>query len=406
MKKLHINNFGPVKDAKVVINRFNLFIGEQSVGKSTIAKLITIFTDILNVGFLSSKDTRDNTWISCLKNYDLQPCIFSDNYGVKSYSVEYDEVEEDLEIHIELNSLGSKSQVIYKGKEYTASNDIIPIMMNKKKIYHEDQLSFDPHNVSTDDLAKHIINNFRNSLYVPAERIIGSLSFRLLPAIMMIKEQIPNNLLKFILELNNARSKYQEFPVEMLNVTYKVENETDFVVLSDGKPIPLKNASSGMQSLIPLLLVLMYGKENAQYESFVIEEPECNLFPDKQRQFLEKLISEIFVENRSITITTHSPYLLSALNNYLFAGYISEEMSEDANQELSKIVAKSLWIHTKDCSIYSLGEEINDGVYCKSIVDDETGLIDFNYLDGVSMTMGDDFSRMQRLYVREKRKSN
>ena len=223
---------------------------------------------------------------------------------------------------------------------------------------------------------------------------------------MMIKEQIPNNLLKFILELNNARSKYQEFPVEMLNVTYKVENETDFVVLSDGKPIPLKNASSGMQSLIPLLLVLMYGKENAQYESFVIEEPECNLFPDKQRQLLEKLISEIFVENRSITITTHSPYLLSALNNYLFAGYISEEMSEDANQELSKIVGKSLWIHTKDCSIYSLGEEINDGVYCKSIVDDETGLIDFNYLDGVSMTMGDDFSRMQRLYVREKRKSN
>ncbi|WP_353737979.1 AAA family ATPase [Paramuribaculum intestinale] len=44
-KTLHIENFGPVSEATVELRAINMFIGEQSIGKSTIAKLITIFTD-------------------------------------------------------------------------------------------------------------------------------------------------------------------------------------------------------------------------------------------------------------------------------------------------------------------------------------------------------------------------
>jgi predicted ATPase len=41
MKSLEILNIGPIKKVKIDLNKINVFIGEQSVGKSTIAKIIS-----------------------------------------------------------------------------------------------------------------------------------------------------------------------------------------------------------------------------------------------------------------------------------------------------------------------------------------------------------------------------
>lgn len=398
MKKLHIQNFGPVRDAVVEIRRFNLFIGEQSVGKSTIAKLITIFTDYLNIAFLASEKAGE-VWRSLLNKYDLTSCLTS-----QDYLVTFEDTTKDYNISLNITSTKIISEVISNGKHLTSHTEILSFMMVHKPIYHHELLQLKDNSPSSQEaIIKQLIENFRNSIYIPAERIVGSLAYKILPAMMMAKEQVSSNLLKFITELNNAKAKYSEFSLGLLNVTYKVENDNEFVVLEGGEPIPLRNASSGMQSLIPLMLVLTYGKENKQYESFVVEEPECNLFPEKQRQLLEILISDIFHEGRTLTITTHSPYLLSALNNYLFAGNMYEELGVSIIEGLRQLVDEKFWMKAQDCSIYSLGEEINRGDYCKSIVDTESGLIDFNYLDGVSISMSDEFTKMQRLYVEEKR---
>lgn len=399
MKKLYIRNFGPVKDAEIEVRRFNVFIGEQSVGKSTIAKLITIFTDYLNIAFLSSE--KGNAWKNLLENFDLLSCVASPDYYVR-----FEDKTDKYSILLEFSGTENKSAIISDGKKLEEQRDVIAFMMKIKPIYHKDKLLPSKiKNLSEEEILKYVVDAFRNSIYVPAERIIGPLAFKLLPAMMMAKEQIPNNLLKFITNLNNAKAKYTEFQLDLLNVTYKVENENEYVVLNNGKQLPLRNASSGMQSLIPLILVLTYGKENTQYESFVVEEPECNLFPEKQKQLLEMLLSDIYHDRRTLTITTHSPYLLSALNNYLYAGLIVEELGKGIHAEVSSLVNEKLWIKAEDISVYSLGENINGGKYCKSILDPESGMIDFNYLDSVSMTMSEEFTKMQRIYVKEKRKS-
>ena len=41
MKRLCIKNVGPISEAEVEMNRFNFFIGPQSSGKSTIAKIFS-----------------------------------------------------------------------------------------------------------------------------------------------------------------------------------------------------------------------------------------------------------------------------------------------------------------------------------------------------------------------------
>ena len=47
MNYLKIKNFGPVKDATIELKPFLVLIGGQGTGKSTIAKLLSIFQDYL-----------------------------------------------------------------------------------------------------------------------------------------------------------------------------------------------------------------------------------------------------------------------------------------------------------------------------------------------------------------------
>ena len=41
-----IRNFGPIENVDIKLKRINVFIGEQGVGKSTIAKLYSCMQDI------------------------------------------------------------------------------------------------------------------------------------------------------------------------------------------------------------------------------------------------------------------------------------------------------------------------------------------------------------------------
>ena len=45
MEKLIVKNFGPIKEAEIDLTKYVVFIGDTSVGKSVLAKLISIFRD-------------------------------------------------------------------------------------------------------------------------------------------------------------------------------------------------------------------------------------------------------------------------------------------------------------------------------------------------------------------------
>lgn len=60
---------------------------------------------------------------------------------------------------------------------------------------------------------------------------------------------------------------------------------------------------------------------NTKRTSFVIEEPESNLYPTTQRNLLNFIVKYSCVRNRknTVTITTHSPYIINQLNLLLKA---------------------------------------------------------------------------------------
>lgn len=109
MRKLIIDKFGPVEHAEIEIKKVNLFIGKQSIGKSTIAKLITILTDHINLIMLI--DGGHNAWRMLLDEYSLSAYLVNQNYRIEYYVAEN---QYELQMNIDRNKLSVDGKV--KGK--------------------------------------------------------------------------------------------------------------------------------------------------------------------------------------------------------------------------------------------------------------------------------------------------
>ncbi|MEP0761073.1 ATP-binding protein [Trichocoleus sp. DQ-A2] len=175
------------------------------------------------------------------------------------------------------------------------------------------------------------------------------------------------------------------------------EKGKDFLEVADGRRINVANSSSGQQETLPLTIMLaalpfMVAPRSGQ--TVYIEEPEAHLFPSAQRNVIE-LIATVFnyrKEKLQFFITTHSPYVLTALNNLLQAGILYEESSQDISHQLEKIVPRYKALTTSDLSAYVLANG-----KCSSIICSDTGLIDAKVIDSVSDELAIEFDKLLSL---------
>ena len=70
--------------------------------------------------------------------------------------------------------------------------------------------------------------------------------------------------------------------------------------------------------------------------------------------------------------------------------------TDSYNETIDSIVPSQYHIDSSEVSVFSLG----DDTYCKSIIDQNTGLISVNYLDVVSDSISSDFNILYRLYLK------
>jgi len=389
MRYLEIKNFGPVKDAYIEIKSLNLFIGEQSIGKSTVAKLISLFTNKV-VLFMVIKDEK--AWKEALTLYDL------DIYDGSPYSITFFTEEFGKGLKVFFSNQSCDVEYSVENDKISDRQEVVSILMRQGM---PDMSSFNIGDDIQKTMKEAVGEILKQSLYVPAERNLAAIIANALPAMTIAKASVPNSILFFLSDYYNARAEYKRMDMSMLGIEYLNSDSTDeFVVKSTGSKYPMQAASSGIQSAAPLLLVLKYAGEHGNYSSFVIEEPECNLYPDKQVELLYFIIKTLREKGPIITITTHSPYLLSSINNLLYAGSLSLQADKTVKENIREIYQETLWYTPKDCAVYSLGEEANAGeAYCRNIIDEETGLVDFNALDKVSIAMGDDFNRLEQINI-------
>ena len=133
-----------------------------------------------------------------------------------------------------------------------------------------------------------------------------------------------------------------------------------------------------------LFTQLIIGNKNVNY----IEEPEAHLFPIAQK-YIVQIIAFLYNLNNINFITTHSPYILTAINNLILAYDVMNSKGENV---VSEIVSKDLTINFDDIAAYT----IEDGILT-SIKDKDTRLIGMNIIDSVSDDFANEFDKLLEL---------
>ena len=354
MRHLIIENVGPIKKADLELKKFNFFIGPQSSGKSTIAKIFSTCS-----------------WI------EKEVATTMNELAVPS-GLEFKRLVEEFH---KMSGYFSDGSIV----EYDSESVGISFSKDDFKI-----------------VLKPGINYFRQKIcYIPSERNIVSLQD------LRSYEFGNTNQRSFLFDWLTAREFYSRSnKLEILNLGVKYFYDSEQELFQDriehvnGKSyqISLQCASSGLQSVIPLILMFQYysapyysyyenktsfdendkdrllrirlidklvlsplfpgfsekdrsrllGIVNArmadydpqcvallqQFQkaikqlrtpvstNFIVEEPEQNLYPYTQLQLIDcmfRLCGE--GKNHSFTITTHSPYIMNILNVLLMRYY-------------------------------------------------------------------------------------
>lgn len=374
MKHLVIRNVGPVKDIDIYLKRFNVIIGPQSSGKSTVAKILSTCEWIekevattLDENAVGGKDDFKRlveTFHKMEGYFDTVGHSYI-YYETDCVSVEYDE-------------------------------DAFRVVLKRQTAYHRQKICYIP--------------SERNMITLPE---LNGFEFR------------TTNLRSFLFDWYRAREFFTpENKADILDLGIKyyynkdLQSKNDRVQHVNGETydISLSNSSSGLQSVVPLIVMLQYYSEQyfAEYDSkksfeqevkrnktrgaltreialesykpgfsedesaalikelndklhmndpvaveifkkynevcdrlmipdrttFIVEEPEQNLYPYTQVALLETMVSLCSSSREhGYTITTHSPYLLNYLNVLIMRSYKNVEGKANVNPENLEVYA-------------------------------------------------------------------
>lgn len=340
---LIVRNFGPLKEVELDLKKINLLIGPQGSGKSTLAKIISA---------IRSYDSLKSELVW----YDLKAKL-QDEYGLVNY-------------------FENNTEIIY-------DSGVVKVVINNSS----------GSGYLAEDSAPYDVPLLR-SIYIPAERnlvpLISASSF----LFIRHKVPIPKYITDFGLAFQNARKAISHIIFDFLDgVAYCYEDDMDRVILKNKKVLSLVESSNGLQTILPMLLVIRFMRNgfarsgSRKTASITIEEPELSIFPSTQRDLLHHIIESISRINYSLTITTHSPYCLTILNNLLYAHSVGNKTSKVGN-----IIPESLWIDPA-----SVGAWYVESGTVRSILDPELQQINAEEIDIISDVLNEEYDNIMEL---------
>jgi hypothetical protein len=180
---------------------------------------------------------------------------------------------------------------------------------------------------------------------------------------------------------------------ELLSGEYIREDNEDLILSRDGRRLRSVVWSSGQQEAYPLALMLQnHCSGRLVASSIFIEEPEAHLFPTSQRVMTELIALAFNVRSPGtrVFLTTHSPYILTTINNLLQAGMLyNSELSDDRREALQRTVPQDRALAPGSVDVFYMDRDS-----CRSIMDEETGLIGTSEIDKASWDLSEQFEAL------------
>ncbi|EFC76780.1 MAG: ATP-binding protein [Prevotella buccae] len=384
MKHLVIRHFGPIKEADMDLRRVNIIIGPQSSGKSTILK-IACFCDWME----RQIELTQNPDKYCDSNFFIENLIGF--HKLEGY------LQQETYIRYENDAVSF---------DYSEKNKKCTFKWNEAKRWKYKRTKI---------------------AYIPAERNLVAA----IPNWYQVNMN-KDNILDFMKEWEFARKAFLKGE-QILDLPAKYEynayNQGDRIKLENGKELDLTVASSGLQALTPLYVMLRYltseyykeahtnveqdmlrqnlhevvAKECAgltkgeqqniidtiltpHHTDLFVEEPEAHIFPSTQKSFVYSLV-EMLNGNVQHTcfLATHSPYILTAFNNIILAGE-TMAMSKEKADKVSVIMPKRQTLCYDEVAAFEMSNGRNH-----SIMDEDFRLISADAIDAASQEISNDF---------------
>lgn len=400
-EKLIIKNFGPIKNVELDLGRFNILIGEQATGKSTVAKVLAVcryFSFIVE----ETRTTNQNVFSGGLDLWGLLEYEKKDTvieYYGNHYSLicRYDTDVERILYDDEGNEIGTE-EIGFTLHLTPISKDFKHLLMELDKVapkaYHKTgsmTLSL-YRKVPTSFYLNDVKNVMDNPFYLPTQRGLQSI-------FDIGKNSIQNLSSALFIQLSKmdgiARLYKQETYIEPLDIYYVNRNGHGYIrKAKETEFYSLYNAASGYQSMIPIVLTIKYYTElKKKPKTLLIEEPELDVFPVAQNKLIQYISEKSKLHGSMVLITTHSPYTLTSLNNMMYAYQVGQIHPE----KVSKEIDKKYWLNPDDVSAYMLK---TDGSY-EDIFDREEGLIKAEKIDNASTEINKVFDELLNIEFKE-----
>ncbi|MEY2829837.1 MAG: hypothetical protein RIQ33_1695 [Bacteroidota bacterium] len=363
---LTIKNFGPIKDITLELGKVNVLIGEQGMGKSTIAKVLAHATSYEFRNFFMHNFSKP---FNTLVDFNIKEYLQKDNSNI----------------------IFESDSFKLENETYTLKDDLIDRLYQEglKTVTFEDEKIKGYRKI---EIETH--NKFGFPVFIPTERLA---MFFLQSDVFSLNQfkQYPNSFPKYFNEYGKSfnvakkalKNKEQlDFKTEF-KIEFDLDNNDNLLIKVNGITHDILQSASGYQSIAPILIVLRFYQQN--FESsfkyrYILEEPELHLFPSIQNDLVRFLAESTNGNAHSLTLTTHSPYTLTSLNNLMFAYQLGQKNEE----EVDKIIPKKYWLNPSDVSAYYLSNG-----KAESIID-ETGLIDATKIDGISEINNEEYDKL------------
>lgn len=428
MAHLVVKKVGPIEEVDIYLNKVNVIMGPQSSGKSTLNKIacfcswvekkvsldqsfdfflkndnflknLTIFHKLK--GYL--KENSEIEYTSSViyfqyKNGDLPYFEWKNQYGYKRTKISYIPAERNV------------ISMISDWKQVSLPNNNILNFMSDWNIARKNYTSEAHSQIKYLDI-EYYYNTEQDIDYVHLD---NGVDIELGNASSGQQSMIPLYILveyftKFIYEsesLISVRDK-EQYGHLISELLFKVAH--DYA----GYEKEEFQTPEGLQRLFSMMLPESSDSQgvkmnksfnqflqcyiNTNYSSLYIEEPELSLFPLTQCSLLYHILNAIqsAYRDHKLFITTHSPYILYALNNCMMAWLVREKMPEE---EMKELACYGSFIDPALVSVWEIKDGKLRSVSENGTIQEEDGLVNRNYFDEIMKEVMGDFYKMLNYY--------
>lgn len=405
MQKLIIKNLGPIKNCEMEVRPFTIFIGESGSGKSILLRTISMLK------WVYKKMHQNNLFREMGIKYD-------DDLKLSEISKEsmLDDYIDD-NTYVEFLS-ENKTLIIIKNRKLQLNYNNISVsefLLSKILFLNENRTaipeilsSFLGRGVNFSYYTMEIIKEFRKVFKIIGKdfEIHSIKNIKLNSKKMVGYEQILLNRNDDV-EIKFENTSSGEKSVSIIELlTYYFSEEYSFIKnTSDEIRILLgirfnkdifskfsSNKNNGQMSL--------YDDNSEEYSfkkslTLLIEEPESNLFPTNQRDLTYFLSSLRKMKNNpEVIFSTHSPYILTVVNNLLYADELASKNS-NLKEKVNAVIPEKYQLSIDDLSAYV----VKNG-RVESLIDRKINLINAEYMDVVSDDIIEIFNRLHGMSLK------